>query len=211
MTAIAAIWTPKRVVLAGNCRQAGDIWFALSCLDRDVGFDAAALLAEALEGNGRLDDKMANFAENVETPLQEALQRIFNSDKEGFKARFSGRDALGVVLFGRRHGEIFLSQTGFVTKMRGKEVALKIRHVDYPDGKTTQMSVELVTAGLPAPLDEKFRAMTTEQQALVYPEKALQSFMAAAHATEPLLAAYPLPITKFSDNGAEQTVAEKPL
>lgn len=179
-TPIAAIWTPKRIVAAaraGEIHEAGKLFFMTA-----GAFDAAAEIAAALGTEGSFKNRVAAAVAAIETDLAEAAQILHDTAAEDFKKHVAGKNALDLIVFGISNGEMSLSHIGFKVKKRGKDVVLQPVQKDYPNAATNIMSIEVLTLGADNGAIESFRKGTTGQQALVYPEQALQKFMQLANA-----------------------------
>jgi hypothetical protein len=204
----AAIWTPKRVfaVACGEIRAVGDTFFLLSGLVGcgESGFEAGALAAQVLQGEGPFRKKLESFIDALEGPLQQAAQVVHDQQPDEFKKRLSGRDALTAILFCKRGDELLLSHIGFKTKKRGKEVVFQVRQKDYPNLDTGMMSVEFVLSGADAAVEAAFLKGATGQQALVHPEKTLQRFMELAAVKQTIH------IIKVAETGVERSTLDSP-
>lgn len=175
---IAAIWTPKRIVAAagmGEIREAGKLFFMTA-----GAFDAAAEIAAALGHDGSFKNLVTAAVAAVEEELTAAAQHMQDNTPDDFKKHVAGKHALDLVIFGVSDGEMTLAHIGFKTKKRGKDVVLQPERKDYPNPATNIMSIEVLTLGAGTAATETFRKNTTGQQALVYPEQALQKFMQLA-------------------------------
>lgn len=180
-TPIAAIWTPKRVIAAagtGDIHEAGKLFFMTS-----GPFDAQAAITSALGDDGSFKKRIAAAAEAIEAPLTAAAQGMQDSTPDDFKKYVAGKNALDLIIFGISDGEMTLCHVGFKTKKRGKDIVLQPEQKIYPNPATNIMSIEVLTLGADSGVIEAFRKGTTGQQALVYPEQALQKFMQLAGAT----------------------------
>lgn len=213
-SAVAAIWTPKRVVAAclNKITAIENVYFAIAGLSAcaDTGFDAAALVQDALEEGGSFKEKLAQVTQALEEPLQQAAQFVHDKQPDSFKKYLAGRDALDVILFTQRGDEVLLSRLAFKTKKRGKDVVFQSRQLDYPNAQSTIMSVEIIAAGAEASVAESFSKGTTGQQALVYPEKSVQKFIEMAIAADPPNARYPINIIKLAGGVPTQTTVDAP-
>ena len=177
-TPIAAIWTPKRIVAAaggGEIREAGKLFFMTA-----GAFDAALEIAAALGSEGSFKSRVAAAVAAIEAGLTDAAQTMHDTAAEDFKKNVSGKNALELMIFGISDGEMTLAHIGFKAKKRGKDVVLQPVRKDYPNPATNIMSIEVLTLGADDSTIESFRKGTTGQQALVYPEQALQKFMQLA-------------------------------
>lgn len=175
---IAAIWTPKRIVAAaagGEIHEAGKLFFMTA-----GAFDAAAEIAAALGDDGAFKPRVEGVVAAIEVSLTEAAQTLHDGAPDDFKKHVAGKNAVDLIIFGINHGEMTLAHIGFKAKKRGKEVVLQPVRKDYPNPATNIMSIEVLTLGASDSAIESFRKGTTGQQALVYPEQALQKFMALA-------------------------------
>lgn len=179
-TPLAAIWTPKRIVAAagtGEIHEAGKLFFITA-----GAFDARADIAAALDGDGSFKKRVAAAVEAIEEELTTAAQNLHDTAPDDFKKHVAGKNALDLIIFGVSDGEMTLAHTGFKAKKRGKDVVLQPERKDYPNPATNIMSIEVLTLGAHSGAIEAFRKGTTGQQALVYPEQALQKFMQLAEA-----------------------------
>lgn len=228
-TAIAAIWTPKRIVVAADGKQilsdgeassgsvkkinaAGDMFFSMAGLvsSDEAAFDAARIITEALQEPGSFKKKVKNVTEKIEEPLQRAVQHVHDNKAGEFKKYLAGRHALDILFFAKDGADMALSQVAFKTKRRGKAVAFELQQRTYPNPDTGIMSVELIAAGAGDSVVKEFLANTTEQEALVYPEQALKKFMDLAIAAEPEHAGYPVSMVKLAADGPTHTTLQKP-
>ncbi len=181
-TPVAAIWTPKRIVAAagtGEIHEAGKLFFMTA-----GAFDAHAGIAAALGNDGSFKKRVAAAVEAIEEGLTAAAQSMQDSAPDDFKKHVAGKNALDLIIFGISDGEMTLAHIGFKTKKRGKDVVLQPEQKFYPNPATNIMSIEVLTLGASNSVIEAFRKGTTGQQALVYPEQALQKFMQLAETGE---------------------------
>lgn len=227
-TAIAAIWTPKRIVVAADSKSVsgdgqppgvvnkihstGNIHFTFAGLSKcgETGFDAAALLSQGLQEAGSFKEKVGHAREAVENSLTAAIQHIHRHRPEDFKKHLAGSDALDVIFCVDEGGDMALSQIAFKIKRRGKDIVLEPRQKDYPNNQTDMMSVELIARGVDKSVIEKFLKGTTGQRALVHPEDTLKVFMDMAMAAEPDHVGYPINLIKLAAGGMTHTVIESP-
>jgi len=184
---IAAIWTPKRTILAAPAlHAAGKAHFACSGLMTYEGLDALALITTALEDAGTFTGGVNAAAEALEEPLTAAAQHMHDTAPEDFKSHLASREALAVIFIGIHDSVTSLIRLAYKTKKRGKQVVLVREQSGYPNSSSDIMSIEFITAGASREADEGFRKSTNSQQALVYPEQALQAFMKQAGAAFPV-------------------------
>lgn len=183
---VAAIWTPKRTVLAAPAlHEAGKAHFACSGLTTYESLDALALITAALE-DSTFTGGVNDAAEALEEPLTAAAQHMHDNAPEDFKSHLASREALAVIFIGIHDSATSLIRLAYKTKKRGKQVVLMREQAGYPNASTDIMSIEFITAGASREADEAFKKSTNSQQALVYPEQALQNFMKQAAATFPV-------------------------
>jgi hypothetical protein len=213
-TAIAAIWTPKRVFIAAGSKQkvntAKGILFAMAGLTSsdDASFDASKIIHQELEKEGSFSEVVQNAKDAIEEPLGNAVRLIHASKPEEFKKFLARGDALEVIFAAKSYGEIALIQVAFKAKRRGKDVILEARQSKYPNRNTNISSIEFVTAGVDDAIVKNFKGAANQQEALVYPEKALKKFMDMAIAAEPSHAEYPVNIAKLAEGGITYTTIE---
>jgi hypothetical protein len=184
---IAAIWTPKRTVIAAPAlHEAGKAHFGCSGLMTYDDFDALALITAALEDAGTFTGGVNAAAEALEEPLTTAAQHMHDNAPDNFKNHLASREALAVIFIGIHDSVTSLIRLAYKTKKRGKQVVLVREQAGYPNASTDIMSIEFITAGASREADEAFKKSTTGQQALVHPEKALQAFMKQSGAAFPV-------------------------
>lgn len=183
---LAAIWSPKRTVIAGPAlHAAGQARFACSGLVTYEGLDAIALIAGILADADGFTAGVNAAAAALEEPLTAAAQHMHDSAPEEFKNRLASREALAVIFIGVHDSVTSLIRLSYRTKKRGKQVVLVREQSGYPNNTTDIMSIEFITAGAGREAEEAFKK-STSQLALVHPEKALRDFMRQAGATFPV-------------------------
>lgn len=222
-TAIAAIWTPKRIFVAADSKTEGDsspvnkiseaagIFFTMAGMtaSETPPYDAASAIREALEGHGSFKARIAEAIGSIESPLTEAVQFLHDTEPAIFKERFSGKNALDVIFFGKTGDEMSLAHVAFRTKRRGKNVVLDPQRQDFPNAGTGLMSVKLIATGVHESIIAEFFKNTKDQEALVYPEQTLKKFMDVAAAAEPAHVGYPVHLVRLGAAGAEHATIEK--
>jgi hypothetical protein len=210
-TAIAAIWTPKRVFMAANkINTSNNILFAMAGLTSsdDAAFDALKIVSQSLEKDGSFSAVIQNVQDAIEEPIGNAVRLIHSSKPEEFKKFFARRDALEIIFAAKSDGEIALSHMAFKAKRRGKDVILEARQSNYPTRNTNISSVEFVAAGVDEAVLSNFKKATSPQETLVYPEVALKKFMDIAIAAAPSHTGYPINIAKLAESGITYSIIE---
>ena len=211
-TAIAAIWTPKRVFMAANkINTSNNILFAMAGLisSGDASFDALKIIGQELEEGGSFSKAVQNAQDAIEEPLSNAVRLIHFSKPDEFKKFLARRDALEVIFAAKSDGEIALIQMAFKAKRRGKDVILEARQSNYPNRNTNISSVEFVAAGVDDAVVNDFKKANNPQETLVYPEAALKKFMDLAIAAEPSHIGYPINIAKLAESGITYATIER--
>jgi hypothetical protein len=220
-TAIAAIWTPKRVILATDSKsaagpvnkieEAGNVFYTLAGLAQSdaPAFDANADIRNALEGSGSFKVRVAAAVEGIEPGLTQAVQFLHDKEPATFKEFFSGKNALDVIFCAKTGDEMSLTHVAFKTKRRGKNVVLDPKQRDFPNASTGIMSVQLIAAGVQDTVLDAFLKNTKDQDALVRPEATLEKFMDTAVAAEPAHIGYPVHLIKLGAGAPERTIIEK--
>jgi hypothetical protein len=196
-SAIAAIWTPKRIHLAAEKVYAADkLHFAVASLLPEGVLDVLDIITTALKEDGDMPARIGAVTAALIEPLTTTIEALQVSHPDDFK-KLAGKDALDILFIAKHQGQMTLVRCGFKAKRRGKGVLLDLRRVQYPNAATDIASQELMTAGLDDAAAVAFKGSTSGQEALVYPEKTLVKFrdIAAKGA--------PLEVVKLSDAGAE--------